>query len=84
MIELIGHLGALLLAFSSAPQLYKTFVTKEISGLSLPMLLLWAFGCLFMGIYVLYTTQQAPLLINYSLNTTLVFLNIVLYFLYKK
>lgn len=84
VIELIGHIGALLLSLSSAPQLYKTFKTKDITGLSLPMLLLWGFGCAFMGVYVLGTTQQLPLLINYTFNTTLVFTNIVLYLLYKK
>jgi MtN3 and saliva related transmembrane protein len=84
VIEVIGHIGALLLSFSSAPQLYKTFKTKDISGLSLPMLLLWGFGCAFMGIYVLCTTRQPPLVINYAFNTTLVFTNIVLYLLYKK
>jgi MtN3 and saliva related transmembrane protein len=83
MIELFGHLGAFLLSLSSAPQLYKTLRTKDVSGLSLPMLLLWGFGCLFMGIYVLMTTQQPPLLINYAFNTTLVFTNIVLYLMYR-
>lgn len=84
MIEIVGHLGAVLLSLSSAPQLYKTYKTKDIAGLSLNMLLLWAFGCAFMGIYVVYTTRQMPLLINYAFNTTLVFSNIVLYFKYKK
>ena len=84
MIEIVGHLGAVLLSLSSAPQLYKTYKTKDITGLSLNMLLLWAFGCAFMGIYVVYTTRQIPLLINYAFNTTLVFSNIVLYFKYKK
>ena len=84
IVELLGHLGALLLSISSAPQLIKTFKTKDTSGLSLNMLLLWGFGCLFMGLYVLMTTAQAPLLINYALNTTLVFTNIFLFFKYKK
>jgi MtN3 and saliva related transmembrane protein len=84
MIEIVGHLGAVLLSLSSAPQLYKTYKTKDITGLSLNMLLLWAFGCAFMGIYVVYTSRQMPLLINYAFNTTLVFSNIVLYFKYKK
>ncbi len=83
MIELIGHLGALLLSLSSAPQLYKTFKTKDTTGLSLNMLLLWGFGCLFMGIYVFYTSSQLPLLINYAFNTALVFMNIILYFKYR-
>lgn len=83
MIEILGHFGALLLSISSAPQLYTTFKTKDTTGLSLNMLLLWGFGCLFMGLYVFYTTAQLPLLINYVFNTTLVFTNIVLYFKYK-
>lgn len=84
MIEIIGHLGALLLSFSSAPQLYTTIKTKDTTGLSLNMLLLWGFGCALMGIYVFYTSGQLPLLINYGFNTALVFTNIVLYFKYKK
>jgi len=84
ILELIGHLGALLLSFSSAPQLIKTFRTKDVSGLSLNMLLLWGFGCLFMGIYVVFTTAQIPLVINYTLNTALVFTNIFLFFRYRK
>ena len=84
MIEFVGHLGALLLSFSSAPQLYKTFMTKDTSGLSLNMLLLWGVGCALMGIYVLYTSAQIPLLINYTFNTALVFTNILLYFRYRK
>jgi MtN3 and saliva related transmembrane protein len=84
MIEIIGHIGALLLSVSSAPQLIKTFKTKDITGLSLNMLLLWGFGCLLMGIYVVFTTAQPPLVINYVLNTALVFTNIFLYFRYKK
>jgi MtN3 and saliva related transmembrane protein len=83
MIELIGHLGALLLSFSSAPQLYTTFKTKDVTGLSLNMLLLWGVGCLLMGIYVVFTSAQMPLVINYSLNTALVFTNIILYFKYR-
>lgn len=83
MIEIVGHLGALLLSLSSAPQLYTTFKTKQVDGLSLPMLLLWGFGCAFMGFYVCMTTFQLPLLINYAFNTTLVFTNIILYFRYR-
>lgn len=84
MIEVIGHLGALLLSLSSAPQLYTTFKTKDTTGLSLNMLLLWGFGCALMGVYVLYTSAQMPLLINYSFNTALVFTNILLYFKYRR
>lgn len=84
MIELIGHLGALLLSFSSAPQLYTTFKTKNTSGLSLNMLLLWGFGCALMGAYVYETSKQIPLLINYGFNTTLVFTNVFLYFKYRQ
>lgn len=84
MIELIGHVGAFLLSLSSAPQLIKTFKTKNTEGLSLNMLLLWGFGCALMGVYVWYTSKQLPLLINYAFNTTLVFTNIYLYLKYRK
>jgi uncharacterized protein with PQ loop repeat len=84
MIEIIGHLGAFLLSLSSAPQLYTTLKTKNTSGLSLNMLLLWGFGCAFMGMYVYGTSRQIPLLINYGFNTALVFTNIILYFKYRR
>jgi MtN3 and saliva related transmembrane protein len=84
MIEIIGHIGAFLLSLSSAPQLYTTFKTKDTTGLSLNMLLLWGFGCALMGLYVLNTTAQVPLLINYGFNTALVFTNIALYFKYRR
>ena len=84
MIEFLGHFGAILLALSSAPQLYTTFKSKDTSGLSLNMLLLWGFGCALMGMYVAFTTAQVPLLINYGVNTTLVFTNIALYFKYRR
>lgn len=83
MIEIIGHLGALLLSLSSAPQLITTYRKKDVTGLSLNMLLLWGIGCALMGVYVLFTSRQTPLLINYALNTALVFSNIVLYVKYK-
>lgn len=83
MIEVIGHIGAVLLSLSSAPQLYTTFKTKNTEGLSLPMLLLWGFGCALMGVYVCMTSFQLPLVINYSFNTALVFTNILLYLKYR-
>lgn len=84
IVDLLGHIGAVLLAFSSAPQLITTIRKKDVTGLSLITLLLWGFGCAFMGTYVLFTTQQPPLLFNYGFNTTLVGANIILYLKYKK
>lgn len=84
LVDIAGHIGAILLAFSSAPQLITTLRKKDVTGLSLVTLLLWGFGCSFMGIYVFFTTAQVPLLFNYSFNTALVFTNIFLYFKYKK
>jgi len=84
LVNIIGHIGAILLAFSSAPQLITTLRKKDVTGLSLVTLLLWGFGCAFMGIYVFFTTAQAPLLFNYTFNTMLVGTNILLYLKYKK
>lgn len=84
MLNLIGLIGTILLVFSSIPQAFHTWSTKDISGLSLMTLLLWFIGVVFMGIYVLLTTAQLPLLLNYVLNTLVVGINLVFYYKYRK
>jgi uncharacterized protein with PQ loop repeat len=79
----LGHLGLVLLAFSSLPQLVKTFKSKDVSGVSPAMLLCWSVGCFSMGLYVLLTTAQVILLVNYGINTIIVGINTALYFKYR-
>lgn len=43
-IELIGFLAAVLTTAAFLPQVYKTWQTKDVSSLSLPMLILFFIG----------------------------------------
>lgn len=83
-IEWLGHFGAFLLVVCGVPQLFKTVVSKDVAGVSPTMLVCWAAGCASMGLYVLFTTAQIPLLINYAFNTVVVSLIAIFYFLYRK
>ncbi len=83
MLEMLGFSASALLILSSVPQLIHTFKTKDTRGLSLQTLFLWFFGVMFMGIYVLFTSAQLALLLNYAFNTVIVGANIVAYFAYN-
>ena len=43
-IEIIGFIAAFLTTAAFLPQVYKTWKTKDVSGLSLPMLLMFFIG----------------------------------------
>ena len=83
VVELVGYVAALCLTVSSVPQLYETYKTKTIKGLSLFMLVLWFSGCFGMFWYVLFTARQIPLLVNYGFNCLVIAANIVLYIRYR-
>lgn len=67
MIELIAYVGGILLAVSSAPQVYECYKKKSVAGLSLPMIILILCGLLCNMIYGLCTHQPSlylPLIIS--------------------
>ena len=84
MIELIGWVGAFLLATCGLPQMYKTVKTKNFDGLSLLFILAWGFGELFTLYYIIETAFRWPLLFNYLINIIVVFIIITTYMIYKK
>ena len=43
-VEIIGFIAAILTTGAFLPQVYKTWKTKDVSGLSLPMLLIFYIG----------------------------------------
>ncbi|MGZ0015358.1 SemiSWEET family sugar transporter [Yeosuana sp. AK3] len=49
--EIIGFIAAVLTTAAFLPQVYKTWKTKDVSGLSLPMLLMFFMGVLGWLIY---------------------------------
>lgn len=83
MIEIIGSIGAFCLSVCALPQLYKTFKTKNVVSLCPYTLMMWGVGCVCMVVYVGCTTLQLPLLINYVVNSIVVFSTLYLYFKHK-
>ena len=70
-MELLGYIGATLLLFCSVPQAIKTIRDKDVSSLSLSMLVSWGAGCLGAGIYASFHLHDIPLSINYYFNMCL-------------
>lgn len=81
MIEFLGWIGALCLGMCAIPQAIHSWRTKSSAGLSLVFLLLWIGGEVATLAYILLTTVQLPLIVNYVIN--LVCLLIILKY-YKK
>jgi len=67
-IEIIGWIGAILLATCGLPQLYKTIKTKSFEGLSIVFITWWFLGEVFVLIYVLERAFRWPLIFNYGVN----------------
>lgn len=72
MIELVGYLGAVLLAGCGIPLLVATIRARHARGLDPWFLGMWLTGELALLAYVLVTGPSAPLVINYALNAAIV------------
>jgi uncharacterized protein with PQ loop repeat len=68
MIDLLGWVGSLCLGLCALPQAYHSWRTKSSAGLSLTFLLLWIVGEIATLAYILLTTAQLPLIVNYTVN----------------
>lgn len=77
-----GLIAAILMVLSPFVQLAETYQRKTVAGLSLWMLVTLFLGCLIMGIRVVLTTQDIPLILNYAFNVIIVGINIIFYYLY--
>lgn len=66
-METIGWVGGLLLAFCAIPQAIQSYLQKHSNGMSIPFLMMWLIGEVFVFAYVL-PKQDYPLLINYAVN----------------
>lgn len=78
MINYIGILGSILLAICSLPQVYQSVKTKSSEGISSMFLLLWGLGEALIIVYVLGTTRDPILLVNYFFN--FLFVAIIAYY----
>jgi len=79
LIEIIGWIGAVLLATCGLPQLYHTLKTKNFDGLSITFLLWWLLGEILTFTYVLYVAFKWPLVFNYSLNILIPIIILILF-----
>ena len=79
-IEIIGFVAAFLTTAAFLPQVYKTWKTKDVTGLSLPMLAMFFVGILAWLVYGLL--KDSPSLI-FANSITLVSSFILVYFKIK-
>lgn len=63
-IELIGFIAAILTTAAFLPQVFKTWKTKDVSGLSLPMLTLFFVGIIAWLIYGIFINSPSMILAN--------------------
>ncbi|TYA70059.1 SemiSWEET family sugar transporter [Seonamhaeicola marinus] len=79
-IEIIGIVAAILTTASFLPQVYKTWKTKDVSSLSLPMWLIFFVGILFWLVYGILEKSISMVLAN---SITIVSSFLMLYFKIK-
>ncbi|MEN3323333.1 SemiSWEET transporter [Mariniflexile soesokkakense] len=60
--EIIGFSAAILTTAAFLPQVYKTWKTKDVSGLSLPMLLMFFIGVFLWLVYGFY--KESPSMVS--------------------
>lgn len=63
-IEILGLIAAFLTTTSFVPQVYKTWKTKDVSGLSLPMFSMFTVGIILWLIYGIYIDSLSIILAN--------------------
>lgn len=78
MIEMLGWIGALMLGICALPQAIFSYRNKDSSGISLSFLMLWLGGEVLTLVYILATTMQLPLVVNYLFN--ILCLSVILFY----
>ena len=63
-IEIIGLIAAVLTTSAFLPQVYKTWKTKDVSALSLPMLILFFVGIVLWFVYGILMESLSMILAN--------------------
>jgi uncharacterized protein with PQ loop repeat len=80
MMEYIGWIGSILLAFCGLPQAIESWKTKNSDGLTWGFLGMWGMGEIFTIIYII-PKWHWPLIFNYTAN--IIFISIILYYKIK-
>ena len=63
-IEIVGFTAAFLTTVAFLPQVYKTWRTKDVAALSLPMLIMFIIGITLWLIYALYIHSPSMIVAN--------------------
>jgi MtN3 and saliva related transmembrane protein len=63
-VEIIGFAAAILTTAAFLPQVYKTWKTKDVSALSMPMLLMFITGIILWLVYALYINSPSMTVAN--------------------
>ncbi|CAH8284663.1 Conserved hypothetical membrane protein [Mariniflexile fucanivorans] len=79
-IEIIGFVAAILTTSAFLPQVYKTWKTKDVSGLSLPMLVIFFVGIIAWLVYGFYKNSPSMIMAN---SITLISAFLLIYFKLK-
>lgn len=77
MMDYIGWIGGILLAFCGLPQAWESYKTKSAAGLTWGFLGLWGIGEIFTIIYII-PKWHWPLIFNYTAN--IIFISIIVYY----
>lgn len=77
MLENIGWLGSILLAFCGLPQAIESYKTKSSEGLTWGFIGMWFIGEICTFVYIL-PKMDLPLLLNYTAN--IIFLAIIIFY----
>ena len=80
--KLCGWLANLVFVLCFVPQVVHTWTTKDVSGLSVYMFYAYLVACLLGMVYTLGYLKEKPLAFGYGLETILVAVEIVLYYMY--
>lgn len=82
-IEVLGLIAAILTTSGFLPQIVKTWNTKDVSSLSLPMYLVLCTGMILWLIYGIFTESLALIVAN-IVSSSLTFLLVVFILKYRK
>jgi MtN3 and saliva related transmembrane protein len=82
-VEIIGVTGAILTTASFVPQVYKTYKTKSVEGISLTMYTVFLIGLIFWLVYGIKINSFSVIMAN-TITGILVLIIILLRIIYKK
>lgn len=82
-MEIIGFIAAILTTSAFLPQVYKTWKTKDVSGLSIPMLIMFFVGIIAWLIYG-YLINSPSMIVANSITTVSSFFLIYFKLKYNK